>query len=66
MSVQKGQLMGYGKILSASGILLLHPFGGFDNFNLPSDDPAINALFYDADFSHLPANQKKQALALID
>lgn len=41
-------------------------FDGFNDFNLPSDDPVINVLFSDANFDHLPADHKYQTLALLD
>lgn len=39
---QKEQLLGYEKIMESSDILSLHPFSGFEEFNLQSDDPATN------------------------
>lgn len=66
MKIQKGQLIGYVKFLKASDFSPLHLFGGFDELNLLSDSPVINALFSNADFAYLPAAQKDQALVLID
>lgn len=58
INVQKGQLLGYGKILKASDVLSLHPFVGLNIFSLPYEDPFITALFSNADFSHLLLSRK--------
>ncbi|KAJ9090468.1 hypothetical protein DSO57_1002361 [Entomophthora muscae] len=34
MTVSRGQVIGYGKLLSAPDVLSLHPFGTFQDFNL--------------------------------
>lgn len=66
MKVQKGQLLGYVKILKAADILSLYPFSGDKELNLPSVNPVINVLFSNADFTHLPVDWKYQALAILD
>lgn len=61
MTGQKGQRIEYKNILQASDVLLLLPFGVFEDFNLPNNEPAINTLFTDTDFAHLPNDRKEQA-----
>lgn len=66
MKNQKGQLLGYRKILKVSDLLSIHPSGGFNELNLPSEDPVNNALISNADFTHLPEAHEDQKLALLD
>ena len=66
MTISKGQLLGYGKILDSSDILSIHPFGGFDDFGLPPEPPEVLALFSATDFPGLTSDQQKDALALLD
>lgn len=50
MTVNKGQRVGYEKILNISDTLSLHPFEGFDKFNLPLYNPTISAVISEAKF----------------
>lgn len=56
MKVQKGQLLGYSKILNALEGLSKHTISGFEELKLLSNYPVINSLLFDANFTHLPAD----------
>ncbi|KAJ9084864.1 hypothetical protein DSO57_1019642 [Entomophthora muscae] len=45
MTVSRGQVVGYGKLLGAPDVLSLHPFDTFQDFNLPEDELQIISVF---------------------
>ncbi|KAJ9062975.1 hypothetical protein DSO57_1004920 [Entomophthora muscae] len=64
--VSRGQVVGYGRLLNAPDILSLHPFGMFQDFNLPEDEPQVLSLFTAQDFLHLSPVKQKEVLDLLD
>lgn len=64
--VSRGQVVGYGKLLNAPDVLSLHPFGTFQDFNLPEEEPQVLSLFTAQDFPQLSPVQKKEVLDLLD
>ncbi|KAJ9053206.1 hypothetical protein DSO57_1026511 [Entomophthora muscae] len=65
INVSRGQAVDYDKLLNAPDVLSLHPFGTFQDFNLPEDEPQILYLFTVQDFLQLSPVQHKEVLNLI-
>ncbi|KAJ9073934.1 hypothetical protein DSO57_1011386 [Entomophthora muscae] len=51
--VSRGQFVGYGRLLNAPDVPSQHPFGTFQGFNLPEDEPQVLFLFTAQDFLQL-------------
>ncbi|KAJ9060263.1 hypothetical protein DSO57_1032742 [Entomophthora muscae] len=66
MQVSWGQVVGHGCILGAEQVVSLYPFGTFNDFNLPEDNPQVLSLFIAANFSQLSLIQQKDVLELLD
>ncbi|KAJ9060933.1 Ankyrin repeat and SOCS box protein 3 [Entomophthora muscae] len=64
--VSRDQVFGYGKLLNAPDVLSLHPFGTFQDFNLPEDELQLLSLFTAQDFPQLSLVQQKEVLDLLD
>ncbi|KAJ9076068.1 hypothetical protein DSO57_1029718 [Entomophthora muscae] len=65
-SEEAAEVVGYGKLLNAPDVLFLHPFGTFQDFNLPEDEPQVISLFTAQDFLQLSPLQQKEVLDLLD
>ncbi|KAJ9083590.1 hypothetical protein DSO57_1033170 [Entomophthora muscae] len=64
--MSRGQFIGYGKLLNAPNVLSLHPFGMFQDFNLPEDEPQVISLFTAQDFPQISPIQKKEVLDFLN